>query len=359
MGLSGNKGEWSEIYALFKILGDGQLYSGDENLAKVEAMVYPVIKILRESLGRSFEYALEQNIVVVNSQKEELHRIPVQIFQQKAKLLLQKIKENRGSFAVLELDAFMADIHCGTLKADSSTKTDITIVVHDEKTNQNPVLGFSIKSQLGSAATLLNAGKTTNFRYKIDAEVSAIQIASINKIATRSKIKDRIEAVVDLGGKFEFVGTEKKVFSNNLVLIDSLLPQMMAEIVFEFYTSNISKVTELVSRVGHRNVLGFDTEDGHQFYVYKMKRFLTDIALGMMPSKVWTGQYDATGGYLVVREDGEVLCYHVYHRNAFENYLMHHTKLETASSSRHCFGELYEADGALWMNLNLQIRFIK
>ncbi|WP_157278370.1 HpaII family restriction endonuclease [Olivibacter sitiensis] len=29
MSLSGNKGEWSELYTLFKLLADGKLFAGD------------------------------------------------------------------------------------------------------------------------------------------------------------------------------------------------------------------------------------------------------------------------------------------------------------------------------------------
>jgi type II restriction enzyme len=79
----------------------------------------------------------------------------------------------------------------------------------------------------------------------------------------------------------------------------------------------------------------------------------------MMPSKVWSGEYDATGGYLVVKNDGEILCYHIYNKNEFENYLINNTKLETASSTRHGFGTVYEENDSLFFNLNLQIRFIK
>lgn len=79
----------------------------------------------------------------------------------------------------------------------------------------------------------------------------------------------------------------------------------------------------------------------------------------MMPSKVWTGELDATGGYLIVKEDGEILCYHIYNRNEFEDYLVINTKLETASSTRHDFGTIYSESGELFFKLNLQIRFIK
>ena len=79
----------------------------------------------------------------------------------------------------------------------------------------------------------------------------------------------------------------------------------------------------------------------------------------MMPAGVWNGIYDATGGYLVVKDDGEVLSYHIYNKNKFENYLYYNTKLETASSSRHDFGKVYLENGKMYIKLNLQIRFIK
>jgi hypothetical protein len=59
-----------------------------------------------------------------------------------------------------------------------------------------PKLGFSIKSQLGGASTLLNAGKTINFIYEIEnINLTDDQVKSINSIDTRSKIKDRIEEI--------------------------------------------------------------------------------------------------------------------------------------------------------------------
>jgi hypothetical protein len=221
-------------------------------------------------------------------------------------------------------------------------------------------LGFSIKSQLGNPSTLLNAGKTTNFVYKInDISLNENEINEINAVDTKNKIKDRIEAIKQKGGLFIFQNTEQKIFSNNLTLIDSLMPKIIGTIVFDFYSSNRSKLNDLVERVHNINPLNFDTSNNHKFYSYKVKRFLTDIALGMMPSKVWTGEYDATGGYLIVKEDGEVLCYHIYNKNEFENYLINNTKLDTGSSTRHNFGTVYKENGNLYFKLNLQIRFIK
>lgn len=358
--ITGNKGEWSEIYTLFKLLGDKQLFLGDKEIEKLEGIVYPIIKILRSENNGDFEYSIQDEIIIISG-NEEVLKIPVAKFKEKALFLLQAIKENKQrTFSIPKIEEFMHSINCFSLKAGSSAKTDISIVVHDQRTNQQPTLGFSVKSQLGNPSTLLNAGKTTNFVFKIsNLNLPTHAIEEINAVNSRSKIKDRLSKIQEEGGKLEFVKTERQIFSNNLVLIDSLLPEILSSIVYDFYTSGFSRLIDLVDNTAKKNPLNFDTENEHKFYEYKIKRFLTDVALGMMPSLVWTGQYDATGGFLIVKEDGDVLCYHIYNRNEFEDYLLNNTKLETASSSRHKFGEIYEENGELFFNLNLQIRFIK
>jgi len=358
--ITGNKGEWSEIYTLFKLLGDKKLFLGDKDIEKLEGLVYPIIKVLRSENNGDFEYSIKDELILISG-NEEVLKIPIEEFKNKALFLLNAIRENRErTFSVPEIEKFMYSINCISLKASSSAKTDITIIVHDQRTNQQPTLGFSIKSQLGSPSTLLNAGKTTNFIFKIKGvQLTKKQIENINSISSRSKIMDRIVQVQNANGTFEFVKTERQIFSNNLVLIDSLLPQILSQIVIDFYSSENSHLTDLVNQISKKNPLNFDVENEHKFYEYKIKRFLTDVALGMMPSKVWNGKYDATGGYLIVKENGDVLCYHIYNRNEFEDYLLNNTKLETASSSRHGFGVIYEENGQLYFNLNLQIRFTK
>ena len=358
--ITGNKGEWSEIYALFRLLGDKQLFLGDKDIEKLEGLIYPILRVLRTETNGDFEYSIQDEVILVLGGKEVL-KIPISVFKEKANFLLEKIKGNKTStFSVPEIEVFMQSINCLSLKASSTAKTDITIVVHDQRTNQQPTLGFSIKSQLGSPSTLLNAGKTTNFIYKIiGASLTDTDIEQINSIDTRSKIMDRIVQIQNKGGKFKFEKNERKIFSNNLVLIDSLLPEILSKIVFDFYSSEFSHLTDLINKIEEKNPLNFDIENEHRFYEYKIKRFLTDVALGMMPSKVWTGQYDATGGYLIVKENGDVLCYHIYDKNEFEDYLINNTKLDTASSSRHGFGEIYEENDQVYFNLNLQIRFTK
>jgi hypothetical protein len=357
MLIKGNKGEWSEIYALFKLLGDKQLFAGDADLNKVEELFYPIIKIIRTESGGNFEYEINGDLVVISGDKEKL-RIPVSTFLEQSAKLLQKIKSSKGTFSNPETEAFMKSINCSALKAKSTSKTDIRIVIHDQRINQTAELGFSIKSQVGNDATLLNAGKTTNFIYQIlSFKPTLKEMNSINSIDSKSKIKDRVEEIKKSGGKLKFVTLEQDIFKNNLVLIDSLLPNIVSETVKSFFTTPLSSIKDLTENLNKSNPLNYDTQFAHTFYEYKLKRFLTDIALGMTPSKVWNGIYDATGGYLIVKENGDVLCYHIYNRNQFEDYLFSNTKLETASSTRHDFGKVYEENGNFYFKLNLQIRF--
>ncbi|MFY0629491.1 MAG: HpaII family restriction endonuclease [Flavobacteriaceae bacterium] len=363
--ITGNKGEWSEIYTLFKLLGDKQLYLGNKDIEKLEGIVYPILRVLRTENNGAFEYSIKDEIILISGTKEVL-KIPVSEFKEKAKFLLEKIKTNKErTFSVPEIETFMQSINCLSLKASSTAKTDITIVVHDQRTNQQPTLGFSIKSQLGSPSTLLNAGKTTNFIFKITGNIDNTIIDVINSMVMKrgekesADLKGRVKSISDNNCGLNFFKSERQVFSNNLILIDSKLPEILSQIVYEFYTGDKSKIVDLVKNITTKNPLKFDITNEHKFYDYKIKRFLTDVALGMMPSKVWTGQYDATGGYLIIKENGDILCYHIYNRNEFENYLFNNTKLDTASSSRHDFGKIYQENGELYFKLNLQIRFIK
>lgn len=356
--ITGNKGDWSEIYALFKLLGDKQIFTGDADLNRIEELFYPIIKILRNESDGNYEYTVDSDIIVISGSSEEL-RIPVDIFQTQATKLLESIKNASGAaFGIPETERFMHSVRCKTLKAKATDKTDIKIIIHDLRTNLQPTLGFSIKSHLGGASTLLNAGRTTNFVYKISGiTLTESQISEINSISSRSKIIDRIQHIDGLGGALEYYRLENSIFHNNLVLIDSFLPEILAEIVRLYYSSNESTIESLVNHIEENNPLNFNTEHSHLFYKYKIKKFLTDVALGMRPASVWSGIYEANGGYLVVKEDGDVLCYHIYNKNEFEDYLFANTKLETAGSSKHDFGLIEKREHDVFFKLNLQIRF--
>ena len=66
---------------------------------------------------------------------------------------------------------------------------------------------------------------------------------------------------------------------------------------------------------------------------------------------------EASGGYIIVTKEGNVLAYHLYDRSSLEDYLLKNTKYETASTSRDGFGEVFSENGEDFIKLNLQVRF--
>ncbi|SHJ80201.1 HpaII family restriction endonuclease [Paramaledivibacter caminithermalis] len=359
----GNKGEWSEVYTFLKLLSDGRLYAGDEDLNKIEEIYYPIIKILRKENDKNFEFHRNGNIKVVSGETQEvLLELEIEEFFHKSQVLLEKIYENiRGNFSVPEVEEFMKSIRCTKLKADNSDKTDITIVVHDIFTGYKPTLGFSIKSRLGNPSTLLNASQSTNFTFKLTKKISKQEVNMINNIdrtVARSYIIKRIEKIKELGCDFEFYDLKSKIFKNNLQLIDTELPKIIGYLLIEYYSTNYNRINELTERVKNSNPCKYQDIGNYPFYEHKIKNFLVDVALGMVPATPWNGNFNASGGYIIVKEDGDIVCYHIYNYNNFQEYLYTHTKLEKASSSRHGYGVIYEENGEQLIDFNLQIRFL-
>lgn len=358
--MRGNKGEWSELYALFKILGEKELSAGDKDFNKINELSYPVVSVRRNEKDNTvikFSYSGEDVIVENNNNRLT---ISSKDFSKVAEKVLQQIKSNtETTFCIPEAENLLKRYGGKTIKAKSSSKTDIEIEIYDTITHTTPLLGFSIKSYLGNAPTLLNASKSTNIIYRVaGGELPKEVIGKINEISGKRKIRERINSILMHNRKIKFAGFDNPIFENNLKVIDSNLPEIMSELLLLFYTTNEKDISKLVAMLTKNNPLNFDLSYGHNFYEYKVKRLLTEIALGMMPATLWCGNIDATGGYLVVKESGDIIVYHIYHRNVFEDYLFFNTRLETPSTSRHGYGSILEEGGNVYFKLNLQIRFI-
>lgn len=360
MAITGNKGEWSEIYTLFKLLGDGKVHAGDANMNKLD-IYYPILSVIREESKR-YEYKpdTQKKIIIVDENECEYTSIPMSMFVDESRHLLNEIKKaKQRSFEVPQSEIFMNKIGCKRLRASSKDKADIHIMIHDLRINMTPVLGFSIKSQLGRASTLLNAEEPTNILYRIEGnKLTDEDIVHINSI---KKHLPRMQAIIYSKCKLVFSDIENKTFKNNLLFLDCCMPQFIAECLIVGSLPNAtSTVKDTVSALASINPFNYTGSDVNSFYEHKMKTLLLDVALGMTPATEWKGHYDANGGYLVVKQDGEIVCYHFYNRNDVEDYLYSNTRFERASRKRYHFGELFRGnDGNVYIRLNLQIRFIK
>ncbi len=356
MSPSYNKGEWSEAYVLIKVLADGTLQQGNGDLEATDEKPYKVISVRRkENDAGEKVYSRGENEIYVSGESSDT--IAISKFATGSCLLLEEIKAGKGrSFPLSsELWSILNDLSIQEIKADSNDKTDIRIEIRDHFRGIHSLLGFSIKSQLGSASTLVNASKSTNFRFKVVCPSES----SLKEAQTQKNGKDVVRYLKANGAKFELVEALSSTFSDNLRLIDSDLSAILGECLIEYYSGSVSSLSDILANVDYSNPLNYPQDHGVSFYAYKIKKYLTESALGMMPSFTWHGTHDATGGYIIVKNSGELLSYHLLRKNLFEDYLIANTKFETASTSRNDFGYLRKLDDTVYLDLNLQIRFKK
>ena len=353
--LSGNIGEWSEIYTFFKLLADGKLHASNADLSLNPSSYYPIVKIIRQQKNFTYEYVLDDTSVSISTDAGSvtIRTITREDFANAAKNLLSAIGVAQATFAVPTVDEILEKSGITSLKEPHSDKGDISLVAHDSRVNKDIDFSFSIKSQLGSASTLLNASGATNFKFGIVGELTNQEITDLNKLGPKDLLRDLASKNI----KIELFEMHNQQFETNLKMIDSQMPQIIASLMLAYYSGRGTTLADLVKVITADDQLNYG-KAASEIYSHKVKTMLTDVALGMTPSRRWTGDYDATGGYIIVKSDGEVVCFHAYNREAFKDYLLNTTKMETASRSRHDFGHLYRDGKNLQIDLNLQIRFI-
>jgi hypothetical protein len=227
------------------LLGDGKLFGADGELKKRNDTFYDILEIIRNEEAGILHFIIDPNAGIVSITNEsggEKIDIDMSDFSDEARYLLDRIQASgNASFTVERTSEFMDGILCKKLKAPSADKSDITIKVHDSNTYIEPTLGFSIKSRLGKPSTLLNPGQTTNFIYEISGKFSDNDMEVVNDMYVvkpdkrEIKLTARMIYLLDDGIDLKYVGMQDNTFHNNLILIDSALPEIVAYMLVEKY----------------------------------------------------------------------------------------------------------------------------
>ena len=379
-----NKGEWSELYALYKLLSEQNLYPIKIDNKNGQRLRMPILSILRHTEQYlKAEYKIgEDGQVVINANGHNIIQIAKSDFDDIAPKLFEAIKKGApnedgtsdSSFELPEFDEFRKNTCCPNIKCYSKNlgngekdKSDLYIVIHDFVTGQTPIQGFSIKSEIGKPPTLLNATNLTNFKYKLSENLPEEMVAQINSMVNKrgqADIKGRVRAILEQQVSLEFstINPNAKgdyVFLENLMLVDSMLPQIVSNLLVLSYSEDTRILSSLTDKLSEINPLGFPMKTNKKQYEAKVRRFVSDIALGMVPSAPWEAAHQAYG-LLVVNTKGEIDCYHIIYRKSLEDYLYENLKFETASASRYGFGKIETgSDGCQYFTLNLQLRFTK
>lgn len=358
-----NRGEWSELYALLELLDNQDLNIVNDSLEIIDNDTFKVLGIYLQNSNNEYYYdihdidinVLKNNNLVSNVNKSDIRKYK--------KLLLNKILDespSNGSFPIDEMTYILSKLTEGNkVKSSSISKNDLNAKIQDNKINAvvNKV-GYSIKSSLGSPATLLNASNNTNFKYKVTG-LSKEDIIKINNINTQKKLLDRLSYINSKKANIEFANVVSNTMNHNLQMIDSKLPEILAEILLLSYEINEKNIEKLLNILIERNILKYEG-NLQIFYKKKIGDFLLAITLGMMPGILWDGTYDVTGGIILVENNGKILVLDaIYYREYLVKYLIKNTKLDSPSSTRYKMFDIYTENNNNYFNLNLQIRFIK
>lgn len=374
VGKTLNKGEWAEFYVMLKLLGEGKLYAADNKLKKRLDSYLDVLKIIRQEYETQvLEYIVDRDdsSVIVKPQGAEtvLATIPMTEFEKCATTLFQGIKHANG-MSVSAPDSvceFAKVIYVvkpkapavKALKRQFGGKNDIFIEVRDGQTAIVSVMGFSIKSKFGHNPTLFNAGSSSQYLFRLSGCDDTI-MKEFNSITDGKGGRAWGCCVQYLHSHrigAEFARTQYPVYGENLYLVRESMAQIMAWCVHDRLLTGEPehRVKETVERMAVANPLGVGNPE--IYYEKAIKDFLMAGFTGMTAGSKWDGKEQVNGGYIVVMDDGDVICYHSNDRESFRDYLYRNTYFEYVSADKYNWGYIVKIDGEYYLPLNISVRF--
>lgn len=347
-----NKGEWNEFYTLLYLLEKSNISIVDSDLSVIDSTIFFINKLVTQG-ETSLTYQKEKDTINIfkNAQKIGTVALDDAIKTKNfiLKTLVNKKRLDGGSIELPSLNEFSDNFTKGySIKGKSKSKADLGANVKDNKICKDVDITYSLKSQFGSPATLLNASKHTNFMYKI-LGFNKEKMLEVNCIKTKTKLLDRIHKIEELGGEIEFYKVVSDTLEKNIKLIDSSMDKLLANALLYSYVKNEKDLQKAFFKS--------NPENDEIFLRKKLLDFLYGMCFGFFPSEEWDGKYSVNGGIMVTKNSGEVvLLDKIYHNEILEDYLYCRSKFDSPSTSRYHMLEIFEENDSFFFTLNLQIR---
>lgn len=374
--LKGNKGEWAELYTFLRLIVDGKIYAADEKMNAISTVFLNIIKIIREEIkGNQYNYCPGDTIkIFLNGAACGPDKNPTEYNSAKDAIWAVISTAPRGNnIKIPSISAFLDDIHVTKLKSPSfktgkyfGGTEDITMEVMDYRSGITSVVGFSIKSDISQPATLFNAsGDNTNFVYQIHGIDDAVMDAFNSMFDAKGHVatQARLSYLKSQGASIEFIDTALPTSKRNIVLSGGKeMPKIIGEMLLNYYWNELGKaehssLSENLKYAIDNNVAEYPFEEVESIYQRKLGTLLYDMFTGMRLGKPWNGRSTVNGGYIVVKDSGEVVAYHTCIADEFKNFLITRLGFERPSCTRHKCMSVYKKEGHYFLNFNLQIRF--
>lgn len=414
-----NKGEWTEAYVFLKLLSDGRIYGGNNNLERDESVYMDIVNILRYEAGSIYKFERDltglTNNITSFADDIQFYITTTEEMAEKASYLYHAIKtatSGARKLSVVPIQEYLMNLRFTSPKSPSlpsdqegvyGGKTDIVMTVESSIDRMRESVGFSIKSHMGSPSTLFNCGGGSRLVYRIDGcdEQTMHQLNLLN-------VTEQIQFIKESNNlNLEFIGSKKlriktddgysnePVFEWNIQYVDTGMISIINTAVLacngyydETPPSNMVDVSSFVAAINPLRV-----RNPEAFYNTKFKDFLFAAFAGMTASVPWDGTRRINGGYIEVAKDGDIIYYRAISDDVFTSYLMNSVhmekpergcihKLKLAEAKQALYGEVIpeqvivnsqksnkkkgdygyvykEADGNFYLDINFQVRFRK
>lgn len=376
-----NIGEWSEMYIFFKLMSDRKVYVADKDMNRLKDVFLNIISIIREeNKGKEYRY-FTGDVVKITLNGEEVATVDSSRFTDNAKKVWDMIISKKDTtFSDQEVIDFLSSIFIQNISSPAQKKSeffggtaDIVLDTMDYRSGVNQIMGFSCKSDIDAAATLFNAsGDNTNFEYEIVGDIDDEKMNAFNgmfhevtkKGVTKYEVAtgDRMRYLKECGVDLRFVNPVKDVARQNLVRcggmeMPKILGGMLKYYYFECGAASVG-VEDAIKYLADTDYVGYGFDDLYDTYRVKIANLLYAMFTGLRFSKPWSGRSDVSGGYIVVKRDGDVVAFHSCIADEFKDFLIDKLKFEGPSCSRHKYMEIYKKDdGKYYLKLALQFRF--
>ena len=337
-----NRGEWSELYAVARILADGKVTFGEG----AQAENHEVLSLrVGDSAFRVDGLQVELTTVsgeVRRVSREELHRMAV--------LLLGAIVgagDGTGAFPLEVGERVVELLGLQSVSASSDSIFDLEI----EFAYQAGYFGYSLKSKIGSPATFFNASDLTNFVYGLSNERKELYPPQLSLDV--GSVRENVHDLVGLGWTFHFVGLAHKgspVFQTSLDSIHHGLAKDLSHLVFSYYSSRHNKLAKVIEHA-------MATTPDPVLFKNNIYRFITHKSLGLVPSKPWEPPTIPFGGFVFIHRTGEIVGSGLGDPVAASATIIEELRFDRPSTTRWHYGKIYKHGRHHAMNLNLQLRW--
>lgn len=407
-----NKGEWAELYVFLCLLGTGVLHAADSGLNRKADSFLDVAKIVRRAPDGdgALEYIVHpdsrtievrrESAVAADARRERAGLdgtgsqdacscgnfdreertlssafVSMEACEHVARVLFARLasheKGAKTMHAPAEVCDFAEGIGVANPKAQSVAnrrdafggKADIVIETRDGRNGLTNRMGFSVKSQFASPATLFNASPSAPLLYWV-AHCDDASMDEFNALRDARGNRGWFACCQPFfaahGLRVSFARARNAgSFERNLLFVREGMLEIIAACVRERFIRGAASadVADVTALVAEQNPMRYPPAIAAAIYEKAMKDFLYAAFSGMSATKPWDGMEQVNGGYIVVKPDGDVLCYHANDREEFREYLFRNTAFEYVSAKKYGWSFIEKSDGEYLLPVNFSIRF--